>query len=92
MAKNLMPAIAALLGVEVGEEFMLKDEGSKLPDFDLGIYKFGKNEMLMFNYKGEYYPCDASVLELLCYGEKEIVKLPRENEGMDEKEDSNHDD
>lgn len=71
MAKNLIPEIAKMLGVAVGEEFKIK--GHK------GLtYKFDNNE-LMFTYDKKSSnvstTAHATFLALL-RGETEIVKLP----------------
>lgn len=71
MAKNLIPEIAKMLGVAVGEEFKIK--GHK------GLtYKFDNNE-LMFTYDKKSSnvstTAHATFLALL-RGECEIIKLP----------------
>ena len=66
MAKNLIPAICKMLGVELGEEF--KIEG------DNRTYWFDLDGL----HSGEYVAedeDDAMLHDLLC-GEVEIVKLP----------------
>ena len=66
MAKNLIPQIAKMLGVELGEEF--KIEG------DNRTYWFDLDGL----HSGEYVAedeDDAMLHDLLC-GEDEIVKLP----------------
>lgn len=66
MAKNLIPEICKMLGVELGEEF--KIEG------DNRTYWFGLDGL----HSGEYVAedeDDAMLHDLLC-GEVEIVKLP----------------
>ena len=66
MAKNLIPQIAQMLGVELGEEF--KVEG------DNRTYWFDLDGL----HSGEYVvedEDDAMLHDLLC-GEVEIVKLP----------------
>lgn len=66
MAKNLIPQIAKMLGVELGEEF--KVEG------DNRTYWFDLDGL----HSGEYVAedeDDAMLHDLLC-GEVEIVKLP----------------
>lgn len=71
MSKNLIPEIAKMLGVELGEEFKIK--GHK------GLtYKFDNNE-LMFTYDKKSSnvstTAHATFLALL-RGETEIIKLP----------------
>ena len=74
MAKNLIPEIAQMLGVELGEEF--KIEG------DNRTYWFDLDGL----HSGEYVAedeDDAMLHDLLC-GEVEIVKLPwKPKEGED---------
>ena len=66
MAKNLIPQIARMLGVEIGEEFKVEGD-NRTCWFDLdGLHS------------GEYVAedeDDAMLHDLLC-GEVEIVKLP----------------
>ena len=66
MAKNLIPEIAKMLGVELGEEFKIKGD-NRTYWFDLdGLHS------------GEYVvedEDDAMLHDLLC-GEVEIIKLP----------------
>ncbi len=61
MAKNLIPGIARMLGVEIGEEFKIKG--------DVGTYKLGLEGLW-----GDY-GTDAETLEALVCGSVEIVKL-----------------
>lgn len=69
MAKNLMPEIAALLGVEVGEEFKLKGLRSRW------IYKFTEDSFLCrldnFRWESAFY-----MMEDILHGTVEIEKLP----------------
>lgn len=71
MAKNLMPEIAALLGVEVGEEFKLKGLRSRW------IYKFTEDSFLCrldnFRWESAFY-----MMEDILHGTVEIEKLPWE--------------
>lgn len=68
MAKNLMPAIAALLGVEVGEEFKLKGSRSRW------IYKFTEDSFLCkhddFRWESAFF-----MMEHILHGTVEIEKL-----------------
>lgn len=61
MAKNLIPDIAKMLGVELGEKFKIKG--------DVGTYEFGLEGLW-----GDY-GTDAETLEALVCGDVEIVKL-----------------
>lgn len=62
MAKNLIPKIAELLGLELGEKFKIKG--------DVGTYEFGLEGLW-----GDY-GTDAEALEAILCGSAEIVKLP----------------
>lgn len=63
MAKNLIPEIAKMLGVELGEEFKIKGY-DRTYWFDLdGLHS------------GEYAADDEDLHDLLC-GVTEIIKLP----------------
>ena len=66
MAKNLIPKICKMLGVELGEEFKIEGD-NRTYWFDLDGLHFGE-------YVAEDED-DAMLHDLLC-GEVEIVKLP----------------
>ena len=66
MAKNLIPEICKMLGVELGEEFKIEGD-NRTYWFDLDRLHSGK-------YVADYED-DAMLHDLLC-GEAEIVKLP----------------
>ena len=70
MAKNLIPEIARMLGVEIGEEFKIKGrEGA--------IYKFIVDGLLMSDDDAEKVYIATNVpLVGLVRGDIEIVKLP----------------
>ena len=77
MAKNLIPEIAKMLGVELGEEFKLKDNHDNSSSNE--TYKFSK-EALLYKYQdndADAY-CLASSITLcsLLTGDVEVVKLP----------------
>lgn len=70
MAKNLIPEIAHMLGVEIGEEF--KAKGREY------IFHFVDNGLIAYRTDGSALPyenCLAHFLWLI-NGEEEIVKLP----------------
>ena len=70
MAKNLIPEIAKMLGVEVGEEFKVKGREY--------IFHFVDNGLIAYRTDGSVLPyenCLAHFLWLI-NGEEEIVKLP----------------
>ena len=62
MAKNLIPEIARMLGVELGEKFKIKG--------GVGTYEFGLEGLW-----GDY-GTDAEALEAILCGSAEVVKLP----------------
>lgn len=70
MSKNLIPEIAKMLGVELGEEFAIK--GRK------GLsYKFIIDELIVCDDDAEHgYTSANMTLVGLIRGEEEIVKLP----------------
>lgn len=77
MAKNLIPRIAEMLGVEMEEAFKIRR-----PDYEVcenGIYAFFENEGLMKkNERGEFDNNSSIEFEDLCLGNYEVVKLPWE--------------
>lgn len=68
MAKNLIPEIAKMLGVELGEEFQIKD-------FDGLTYKFNLDG-LSATRDNRTYISAANALAALVSGKLEITKLP----------------
>ena len=72
MAKNLIPKIAKLLGVEVGEEFKVDRY-----EYDGLTFKFAEN-MLMSrsDLKGAEWGITYVILSELLAGDAEIVKIP----------------
>lgn len=75
MAKNLIPEIAKMLGVEIGEEFEIKDRHGEL--ISDKTYKFGKNTLL-YCYQDDdiCYTASRTTLQSLLNSKYEIVKLP----------------
>ena len=72
MAKNLIPKIAKLLGVEIGEEFKVDRY-----EYDGLTCKFAEN-MLMSrsDLKGAEWGITYVILSELLAGDAEIVKIP----------------
>lgn len=71
MAKNLIPEIAKMLGVEIGEEFKIKG-------VDKFTYKFDSDKLMVTcydNMETTAIVVSGTFAELLS-GESEIVKLP----------------
>lgn len=71
MAKNLIPQIAKMLGVELGEEFKVKGG-------DALTYRFDSDGLKLTHNSGiELAPISANVVFVdLVNGKDEIVKLP----------------
>lgn len=75
MSKNLIPQIAKMLGVELGEEFALKDNHDNSTSNE--TYEFSENALL-YKYGDDDSYCLASSITLcsLLSGDMEVVKLP----------------
>lgn len=76
MAKNLIPQIAKMLGVELGEEFKIKDKhGEFVSD---KTYKFSENALMYFHQEDDniYRIVSRTTLCSLLNGNYEVVKLP----------------
>ncbi len=71
MAKNLIPQIAHMLGVELGEEFKIKGED------ELMTYRFNSDGLQVTYDDGIEIPYISTNLALvaLVKGEEEIIKL-----------------
>lgn len=72
MSKNLIPEIAKLLGVEIGEEF-------KITGYGEAIYKFTNDGLVLNQRDGFGLEITVAVkaqLDSLLNGDLEIVKLP----------------
>lgn len=71
MAKNLIPEIAHMLGVEIGEEFKIKGED------ELMTYRFNSDGLQVTYDDGIEIPYISTNLALvaLVKGEEEIIKL-----------------
>ena len=91
MSKNLIPQIAELLGVELGEEFKIKDNTGTLDSVSLNsVYAFAEQDSFegpvlavstgesrpLYMPPRPLEPIALKVFELLCRGKCEIVKLP----------------
>ncbi len=75
MAKNLIPEIAKMLGVELDEDFNIKDKHGELVSDK--TYKFSKNALLYYYQDDDiYYTASRTTLQSLLNGKYEIVKLP----------------
>lgn len=76
MTKNLIPEIAKMLGVELGEEFNIKDKhGEFVSD---KTYKFSENAFSIYycQDEGAYRTVSRTTLQSLLNGKYEIVKIP----------------
>jgi len=74
MTKNLIPEIAKMLGVELGEEFKIKG-------YEEWFYKFDNDRVLMFKHNDDVKMPVAPVSVYVAFlallrGECEIIKLP----------------
>lgn len=70
MAKNLIPDIAKMLGVELNEEF-------KVDKYDELTFKFAENMLMVrADFKGAKWGITYVVLSELLGGDAEIIKLP----------------
>lgn len=74
---NLIPEIAKMLGVEVGEEFKLKQTTG---DIKSAKYRFRNiGDQIIYertDFCGDWTMCSAEEVGLLVLGKHEIVKLP----------------
>lgn len=74
MAKNLMPEVAKLLGVEIGEKFGVNYIGE-----NIGRWAIYEDGLCRLNEDGSKIPCfDDRLLGQIMRGCVEIVKLPWE--------------
>lgn len=93
MAKNLIPQIAKTLGVELGEEFKIKDNTGALDSVSLNsVYAFVEQDSFegpvlavstgesrpLYMPPRPLEPIALKVFELLCRGKCEVVKIPWE--------------
>ncbi len=71
MAKNLIPEIAKMLGVELGEEFQIKEYGER-------IYRFANSGLQLIYDNGVQNLNTTTNMALsgLLSGDFEIVKMP----------------
>lgn len=76
---NLIPEIAKMLGVEIGEEFKLKQTTG---DIKSAKYRFRNiGDQIIYEHTdfcGDWTMCSAEDVGLLVLGKHEIVKLPFE--------------
>lgn len=70
MAKNLIPEICKMLGVEIGEEFKVKGREY--------IFHFVDNGLIAYRTDGSVLPYENCLTHFLWLinGEEEIVKIP----------------
>ena len=76
---NLIPKICEMLGVEIGEEFKLKQTSG---DIKSAKYRFRNiGDQIIYertDFCGDWTMCSAEEVGLLVLGKHEIVKLPFE--------------
>lgn len=71
MGKNIIPGIAKMLGVKIGEEFKVDSLYEQM------IFKFADNELLgRIDVEGSIWTPTYVVLSNLLGGDVEIIKLP----------------
>ena len=76
---NLIPKIAELLGVEIGEEFKLKQTNGNIKSAKYRFRNIGDQIIYEHtDYCGDWTMCSAEDVGLLVLGKHEIVKLPFE--------------
>lgn len=78
MAKNLMPEIAKMLGVEIGEHFKVRKEDSEIYYFTDVAFLKQVNDAESEDYVGDLEEEDLLVLYYLLSGKETVVKLPWE--------------
>lgn len=74
MAKNLIPEIAKMLSVKLGEEFKVRSIFGGIPNNK--IYHFGTKELFYTHEKNQNEIKDEYTLTELINGDCEIIKLP----------------
>lgn len=76
MGKNLMPKVAKLLGVEIGEVFQTRKPGNKL--CNRGKYCIQDSGLVEIDLRrpGSFWDTDGELLNSILQGKCEIVKLP----------------
>ena len=78
MAKNLMPEIAKMLGVEIGERFKVRKEDSEIYYFTDVAFLKQVNDAESEDYVGDLEEEDLLVLYYLLSGKETVVRLPWE--------------
>ena len=74
---NLIPKIAELLGVEIGEEFKLKQTNGDIKSAKYRFRNIGDQTIYEHtDFCGDWTMCSAEEVGLLVLGKHEIVKLP----------------
>ena len=74
---NLIPKIAELLGVEIGEEFKLKQTNGDIKSAKYRFRNIGDQTIYEHtDYCGDWTMCSAEDVGLLALGKHEIFKLP----------------
>lgn len=76
---NLIPKIAEMLGVEIGEEFKLKQTNGDIKSAKYRFRNIGDQTIYEHtDFCGDWTMCSAEEVGLLVLGKHEIVKLPFE--------------
>ena len=76
---NLIPKLAEMLGVEIGEEFKLKQTNGDIKSAKYRFRNIGAQTIYEHtDFCGDWTMCSAEEVGLLALGKHEIVKLPFE--------------
>lgn len=78
MAKNLMPRIAEMLGVEIGERFKVSQKDSEIYYFTDAAFLKQVNDAESEDFVSDLEEEDLLVLYYLLSGKETVVKLPWE--------------
>ena len=78
MAKNLMPEIAKMLGVEIGERFKVRKEDSEIYYFTDVAFLKQVNDAESEDFVSDLEEEDLLVLYYLLSGKETVVRLPWE--------------
>ncbi len=72
MSKNLFPQIAAMLNVDIGEEFKLQEIDNKIYKIELnGFWQRTENQKCWDSMEGSFFKLNAILM-----GKRTVVKLP----------------
>ena len=76
---NYIPSVAQMLGVEVNEEFKVKNSAGSVYGY---VFRFTQDDLQCQDIYGKWYP--SAMLNDLIQGKGEIVKMPyKPSDGQD---------